>query len=231
MTGPSATGQFPRLFSPLKIGSFTVCNRIMSTAHFTGFGRDGVPSERHIDYWVSKAKGGIGLIMTEVQPVHPSSGTSDAMILAYRDDCIEPFLRLVEAVHEHGARIVAQLWHAGNTGSSQYDGLASWAPSPVPSMLYGETPHEMTVEEIREVVEGFAAAAVRMKEAGLDGVEIHGGYCLRHPKMASAVVPAYNGSAPTRVPMVFPQPVKWEGGRLVAMAGRTKVRQTGVPRH
>ncbi|MGB6836841.1 MAG: FAD-dependent oxidoreductase [Dehalococcoidia bacterium] len=176
MTAPGAPAQFQHLFTPLKIGSFTVRNRIMSTAHFTGFAGDGVPSERHIDYWVSKAKGGIGLIMTEVQPVHPSSGTSDAMILAYRDDCIEPFRRLVEAVHEHGARIVAQLWHAGNTGSSQYDGLASWAPSPSPSMLYGETPHEMTVEEIGEVVEGFAAAAVRMKEAGLDGLEIHGAH-------------------------------------------------------
>lgn len=171
-----ASVQFRHLFTPLKIGSFTVRNRILSTAHATGYAQDGLPSERHLHYWASKARGGIGLIITEVQPVHPSAGTSPNLIHAWRDDCIAPFRRIVEAVHGHGARIVAQLWHPGRATSSAYDGRPAWSASAIASPLYMETPHEMTVEEIREVVQAYGEAARRMREAGLDGVEIHGAH-------------------------------------------------------
>ncbi len=171
-----AAVQFKHLFTPLKIGSFTVRNRILSTAHATGYGENGLPSERHLRYWESKAKGGIGLIVTEVQPVHPSASTSPALIHSWTDDCIEPFRRIVEAVHGHGARIVAQLWHPGRATSSAYDGHPAWSSSAVGSPLYMETPHEMTVAEIQDVVQAFGAAARRMQQAGLDGVEIHGAH-------------------------------------------------------
>ncbi|MDP2950336.1 MAG: hypothetical protein Q8P22_12465, partial [Chloroflexota bacterium] len=167
------TVQFKHLFTPLKIGSFTVRNRILSTAHATGYGEDGLPSERHLYYWASKSKGGIGLICTEVQPVHPSAATAPMLIHAWKDDCIAPFRKVVDGVHEYGAKIVAQLWHPGRSTSSAYDGQAAWAPSPIASPLYMETPHEMTGEEIEEIVHSFGDCARRMREAGLDGVEIH----------------------------------------------------------
>jgi len=112
-----AAVQFKHLFTPLRIGSFSVRNRILSTAHATGYAQDGLPSQRHLDYWASKARGGIGLIVTEVQPVHPSAGTGLNSIHAYDDACIEPFRKAVEAVHRHGAKIVAQLWHPGRASS------------------------------------------------------------------------------------------------------------------
>ena len=168
------TTQFANLFTPLTIGTFTVRNRILSTAHFTGFAQNGVPSERHLNYWTSKAKGGIGLVLTEVQPVHPSAGVLDEMIRCYEDACIEPFQRVAAAVHEQGAKFVAQLWHPGSqTSSLVLGGKQAWAPSPVPNPTYGETPHEMTVDEIQEVVRAYGEAARRMREAGPDGVEIH----------------------------------------------------------
>jgi mycofactocin system FadH/OYE family oxidoreductase 2 len=170
---PTTSTQFQYLFTPLTIGSCQVRNRILSTAHFTGFGRDGKPSDRHRHYWGSKAKGGIGLIITEVQPVHPSAGRGDGMIKLYEEGCVEAFKPVVEEVHRHGARIFAQIWHPGRNGSSRELGYPTWAPSPIASMLFGEVPHEMTVSEIHEVTEGFAAGAERMKRAGLDGVEIH----------------------------------------------------------
>ena len=175
-----AAVQFKHLFTPLRIGSFTVRNRILSTAHATGYAQDGLPSQRHLHYWASKAKGGIGLIVTEVQPVHPSAATSPNLIHSWKDECIEPFRRVVDAVHMHGARIVAQLWHPGRATSSALDGRAAWSASAVASPMYQETPHEMTLEEIAEIVQAFAAAARRMREAGLDGVEIHAahGYLL-----------------------------------------------------
>jgi len=168
-----ATVQFQHLFSPLKIGSFTVANRILSTAHATGYGQNGLPSERHMYYWASKARGGIGLICTEVQPVHPSAATHPMLIHTWKDDCIEPFRKIVDAVHQYGAKIVGQLWHPGRATSSLYDGRPAWSASPIASPLYQETPHEMTVEEIEEIVQAFADCARRMREAGLDGVEIH----------------------------------------------------------
>jgi mycofactocin system FadH/OYE family oxidoreductase 2 len=175
-TQPGAdAARFEHLFTPLKIGSFTVRNRIVSTAHLTGFADKGLPSERHLNYWVSKAKGGIGLIITEDQAVHPSAATDPFVIHAYRDECIEPFRRIAAAVHEHGAKIVGQLWHPGSLFYGMREGTYPlWSCSALPGSFHSETSHEMDVEEIQEVRQGFVDAARRMREAGMDGVELMG---------------------------------------------------------
>jgi 2,4-dienoyl-CoA reductase-like NADH-dependent reductase (Old Yellow Enzyme family) len=176
MTTPG-TLQFKRLFSPLKIGSFTVRNRIVSTGHLSHFAVQGLPLERHLDYWVSKAKGGIGLIVTEDQAVHPSGGSEPTVIQSYRDDCIEPFRRIASAVHEHGARIVGQLSHPGSAWLTRRDkGVPLWTVGPIPAFYNVESAHEIDEAEIREIIDCFAAAAVRMQEAGVDGVELMGGH-------------------------------------------------------
>ena len=114
MTTP--TPQLKHLFTPLKIGAFTVKNRIVSTGHLSNFAVAGLPSERHFNYWVTKARGGVGLIVTEDQAVHPSGGSESFVIQAYREECVEPFRRITSAVHEHGTKMVAQLFHPGATG-------------------------------------------------------------------------------------------------------------------
>jgi 2,4-dienoyl-CoA reductase-like NADH-dependent reductase (Old Yellow Enzyme family)/thioredoxin reductase len=199
--------EFAHLFTPLNIGSFTVRNRILSTAHFTGYAQKGVPSERHLNYWASKSKGGIGLIITEVQPVHPSAGILDNMIRCYEDACIEPFRRVAAAVQEHGAKFIAQLWHPGSsTRSLILGGQQPWAPSPVPNPTYGETPHEMTVEEIQEVVRAYGEAASRMREAGPDGVEIHAAHSYLPDQFMSPLTnrrtDQYGGSEDNRLRFV-----------------------------
>jgi mycofactocin system FadH/OYE family oxidoreductase 2 len=171
----TARSQFKHLFTPLKIGSFTVRNRILSTAHLSNFAVQGLPSERHLNYWISKAKGGIGLMITEDQAVHPSGGSEPYIIQAYRDDCIKPFQRITAAVHEHGAKMVAQLWHPGSAFfPHRTEGLPLWATGPIPVGFHIEHAHEMGQEEIQELMHSFAAAATRMREAGLDGVELMG---------------------------------------------------------
>ncbi len=174
-TQSEAAPQFKRLFTPLKVGAFTVRNRIVSTAHGTGFGIGGLPSERHLDYWVSKAKGGIGLTVTGALVVHPSAGRSPVAIQLWRDEIIHPFRRIGDAIHQYGARIVVQMNHAGraNYGMPTLDPV--WSASAIPSKMHMETPHAMTAEEIQIVIESFASAARRIREAGLDGVEIHCG--------------------------------------------------------
>lgn len=200
-----AATQLAHLFAPLTIGTFTVRNRILSTAHFTGYGENGVPSERHLNYWTSKSRGGIGLIITEVQPIHPTAGIWPQMIHTYDDACIEPFRRVVAAVHEHGAKIVAQVWHPGrNTNRITVSDV--WAPSPIPDILYGEMPHEMTVPEIQEVVRAYGDGARRMREAGLDGVEIHSahGYLPQQfmSPLSNVRSDEYGGSEENRVRFV-----------------------------
>ena len=173
----SSTPQLNHLFTPLKIGAFTVKNRIVSTGHLSNFAVQGVPSERHFDYWVTKARGGVGLIVTEDQAVHPSGGSESFVIQAYRDECVEPFRRITSAVHEHGAKMVAQLFHPGsNFFPSREEGLPLWSVGPISANFHVESTHEIDREEIREVIDSFASCAVRMKEAGLDGVELMGAH-------------------------------------------------------
>lgn len=163
---------FPHLFTPLKIGTFTVRNRILSTAHYTGFGRQGLPSERHRHYWGSKARGGIGLIFTDCQPVHPTGGIVPLMIQCYQDGVAGAFKPIVEDIHQAGANMIAQLWHPGKSikKTAVTEAVSS---SAVPSRLYGTLPRALTVSEIRELVACYARSARRMREGELDGVELH----------------------------------------------------------
>jgi len=133
-----AAAQFKHLFTPLRIGSFTVRNRIVSTAHGTSFGLGGLPSQRHLDYWVSKAKGGIGLIITETSPVHPSAGLAPTSVQLWRDDIIDPLRRIVDVIHEHGTRIVVQMNHTGaHGGAGPLDPRWSSPLAADPTMLSG----------------------------------------------------------------------------------------------
>lgn len=201
-TATQTSVQFKHLFTPLKIGTFEVRNRILSTAHFTGYAERGLPSERHMHYWGSKAKGGIGLIVTEVQPVHPSAGMSPTMILCWRDDVIEPFRRVADYVHQYGARIVAQIWHPGRQGGGA-NGFPSWAPSAIPYGPRQNVPHEMTLEEVEEVIAAYGAAARRMREAGADGVEIHAAHGYLPQQFLSPLTnkrhDSYGGTEESRV--------------------------------
>ena len=163
---------FPNLFTSLRIGTFTVRNRILSTAHFTGFGERGLPSGRHKDYWGSKARGGIGLIITEVQPVHPTAGIGPSMIQCYRDGVVEAFKPVVEEIHRAGAKFIAQIWHPGKS-TLVYSVKEVVSSSAIPSPAYGGRPRALAVGEIRDLVRSYAEGAGRMRKAGLDGVEIH----------------------------------------------------------
>ncbi|MCL4231111.1 MAG: FAD-dependent oxidoreductase [Dehalococcoidia bacterium] len=162
---------FPLLFSPLKVGSFTIRNRIMSTPHHTVFtDPDGLPGPREIAYWVGKAKGGIGLIGSHVHGIHYSTGNTFAQPAA-----VAKFRAATEAIHEHGAKFVCQLWHPGAQGGMLAGG-SPWAPSPVSQPDTWAVPHEMTTAETREVIAGYGRGAAILREAGVDGAEIHGAH-------------------------------------------------------
>ncbi len=167
-----SSSHFQHLFTPLKIGTFTVRNRILSTAHYTGFGEGGLPSNRHKAYWGSKARGGIGLVFTDCQPVHPTGGISPLMIQCYHNGVAQAFKPIVEEIHQAGGRIIAQLWHPGKSIDPRAVSEAV-SSSAIPSRLYGTRARPLTVGEIRELVLSYAQCACRLREGGLDGVELH----------------------------------------------------------
>lgn len=167
---------FRYLFSPLKIGKVEVKNRISFQPHLTNFAVDGLPTKRHMHYWGERAKGGVGLIITEEMSVHPTDRAYEKLVDAYHPEVIPPFRKITDHVHEFGARIFAQVNHNGQQSDGTISRLPVWAPSPMPDVLFRETPKEMEPENIEEVCRFFARSAVHVREGGFDGIEIQFGH-------------------------------------------------------
>lgn len=162
------------LLQPYRLKHLTLKNRIMSTAHEPSYSEDGLPKERYRLYHAEKAKGGIALTMTAGSAVvSPDSPEAFGNLHAYRDEIV-PWLReLTDACHEHGAAVMIQLTHLGwRTGWNKGDWLPVLAPSPVREPAHRAFPKEMEDWDIERIVADYAAAAQRMQEAGLDGIEL-----------------------------------------------------------
>ncbi|MGW0812984.1 oxidoreductase [Streptomyces viridiviolaceus] len=168
------TARFPHLFSPLQIGDVRLRNRILSSGHDTVLARDGAVTEDLIAYHEARAAGGAGLIVLQVSGVHESARYTTHVLMATQDECVPGYARLAQAVHRHGTKVFGQLFHPGREILESGDGSApvAWAPSATPSERFHVMPRAMTEPEIHEVVEGYGQAARRLREAGLDGVEI-----------------------------------------------------------
>jgi len=174
--GPGEPGStpFPRLFSPLRLGPLEIRNRIFSSGHDTVMAREGLVSDQLIAYQQARAAGGVGLIVVQVAAVHPSAEYTSHVLGAWDDACIPGFRRLAAAVHAEGAGIIGQIFHGGREIMDSDDGTlpVPLAPSSVPSERFHTMPRAMPVPLIREIVDGYAASAARLRAAGLDGVEI-----------------------------------------------------------
>lgn len=166
--------RFENLFSSFQIGNLKLKNRIVMPPMATNFaGEDGSVNERHIAYYVRRARGGVGYITFEHTGVLKQGRAFPNMALIDSDQHIPPFKKLVEAVHKEGGKIVIQINHAGRQTSASITGSPIVAPSAIPCPVRKEMPKELSYEEIQKIIEAFGAAALRVKEAGADGVEIH----------------------------------------------------------
>ncbi len=169
---PSLT--FPRLFTPLRVGSVTLRNRIVSSGHDTVMAEDGFVTDRLIAYHEARAAGGVGLIVVQVAGVHETARYTSHVLMATEDACIPGYRRLADTVHAHGGAIVGQVFHDGRELMESMDGTlpVALAPSAVPNERFHVMPRAMPIPLIEEVRDGYASAARRLREAGLDGVEI-----------------------------------------------------------
>lgn len=166
---------FPNLLREGRIGSMTVRNRLVMSPMETMYGTpDGLPSQRTRDYFAARAKGGVGLITvgaTGIDHHHPE--TPGGLHLG-TDDAIGAHRALVEAVHEHGAKIQPQIVHAGPDGlGPEMHGVTSLGPSVIPSYLTGRPSAEVTEAQLIAIIDLFKAAVRRAAEAGYDGIELH----------------------------------------------------------
>jgi mycofactocin system FadH/OYE family oxidoreductase 2 len=202
------TGEFKYLFTPLRIGRVTARNRILITAHVTNLAsKDRLASEDLVYYYRERARGGVGLIVVESQCVHATAGAAPFAMKAYDKRAIPGYRMITDAVHEHGATVFGQLIHGGRQHNSQVTERELWAPSPIPCPFRNETPHEMTVEEIQEVIEAFGCGAEHLRAGGFDGVEIHGahGYLITQfmSPFSNKRTDQYGGSLDNRLRFVL----------------------------
>jgi len=177
------------LFEPLKVGALTLPNRIIMAPLTRLRGTvDHLPTALQAEYYAQRASA--GLIITEGTPVSPLGVGYPQVPGIWSAQQTELWKPITAAVHNAGGRIFAQIWHVGRISDSSFlNGHLPVAPSaiPAPGMMSlvrpkkdYETPHALTIDEIKQVVEDFHQGAKNAKEAGFDGVEIHGanGYLL-----------------------------------------------------
>jgi len=198
-----------KLFSPGQIGSLTLPNRTVMTAMGNAMGAtDGQVTDTAVAFYAARARGGVGLIITECLVVDWATGRSNLhQTSAATDDMLPGLARLADAVHAEGGRIAGQIYHPGRQGATAINGIESMpAPSPIKDVMTGQEVHEMTVAEIEALVASFAAAAARLQRAGFDAVEIHGahGYLLNSflSPYANQRSDAYGGSTEGRAKIV-----------------------------
>ncbi|AHD02264.1 NADH:flavin oxidoreductase [Leisingera methylohalidivorans] len=162
------------LLQPFKLKHLTLRNRIMTTSHEPAYPEDGMPKDRYAAYHAERAKAGVALTMTAGSAaVSKDSPPVFNNILAYKDEVVPWIRNLTDQVHEHGAAVMIQLTHLGRrTGWNKGD----WLPA-VSSTRHREPAHHAFPKlaedwDIARIITDFAAAAERMKEGGMDGIEI-----------------------------------------------------------
>ncbi|MGB9035167.1 NADH:flavin oxidoreductase [Arthrobacter sp. UCD-GKA] len=209
MTNPSP------FWSSLQIGSTQLSNRVaLAPMTRVSATEDGLVTDKMVSYYEAFARGGFALLITE--GIYPDTSYSQGYLhqpgLA-NDEQARSWARVVDAVHASGSAIFAQLMHAGSQAQGSRFADATVGPSEVApkgeqlAFYRGEgayrVPAEITREQMQEVREGFVDAALRAKEAGFDGVEIHGanGYLLDQflTDYLNLRTDEYGGSAQNRV--------------------------------
>jgi 2,4-dienoyl-CoA reductase (NADPH2) len=161
---------YPRLFSSIRVGGRQLANRLIMAPFYTGYA---TPEGRVSPYLIEhyRRMGSSGLAMVVVESVAVTAGDMGSLrtIRAHDDAHIEDLAQLARAVREGGAVACCQINHPGRFA------LLSGPVGPSPVEVSGMVPRELSVEEIAELVRAYAAAARRVRDAGFDMVEIHGG--------------------------------------------------------
>ncbi|MDR0880606.1 MAG: FAD-dependent oxidoreductase [Clostridioides sp.] len=162
-----------RLLSPDKIKGLELKNRVVMEALHHLYTPDGTCTERFKEYYYRRALGGVGLVIVGGCRFDDYGG-STAMMSLKSDDMIPGYKEFTDGMHERGAKVAVQLYHAGRYSRKKNvpEGKEALAPSAVYASYTHETPKEMTIDELKEIISNWADGALRAKKAGFDAVEI-----------------------------------------------------------
>jgi len=205
-----------QLFSPFEIRGVKLRNRVVVSPMCEYSCEDGFASDWHLVHLGSRAVGGAGLVIAEATGVEARGRISPGDLGLWKDEQIEPLARITKFIHSQGVAAGIQLAHAGRKASTHVPwqergsqipvrdgGWVPVAPSPIPFREGEMAPHELTRAEIREIIEAFAAAAIRAVRAGFDVIEIHGahGYLIHEflSPLANQRGDEYGGSFENRI--------------------------------
>lgn len=181
---------YPNLFSPIQIGKNTVKNRIFMPPLSTNLADKGYVTDALVEHYSNRAKGGVGLIITEVTTVEPVYTYLPGDMSIYDDSYIPGWKKLVDAVHQYDTKILSQLFHPAYMAFPIPGTPQLIAPSNVGPYYAKSAPRPVTVEELQVIVKQFGEAAHRFKQAGGDGVEIQAAHA--HGLLGGFLTPLYN---------------------------------------
>lgn len=189
---------FPRTFSPIRIGNVQVPNRVARAAHLTRYGGPFVTDDL-IEYHVARARAGVGLSILEATAVDPSSSLG---LIAYDDNAVEGFQRLVDACRPYGMRVFLQLWHGGHH-LPQAMGRPALGVSSRTSPLLGVPPAVLSTSQAAALARAYGSAAGRAVQGGIEGIEVNGahGYVIQQflSPITNNRTDRYGGSAENRL--------------------------------
>lgn len=188
----AVSGDYAHVFRPLRLRSLEIANRILITGHSVLYGEHGHLSDRHRAYYETRARAGVGLLVTEQQAAHPAGRNYHAGLVAYDPSVVPAYRRVTDAVHAHGTPILAQLFCSGPQGlGTQY--MDEWqplmSPSGIRSTQFGELPAVMSATDIAAVRDSFVRSARNVVAGGFDGIEIHAAHSQL---LGSFLSPAFN---------------------------------------
>jgi 2,4-dienoyl-CoA reductase-like NADH-dependent reductase (Old Yellow Enzyme family) len=169
---------FPLLASPVTLGPMRLRNRLVLLPHGLFYAERGklVATDRHVDYYAARARGGVALVCVESSVVSRDGMMGAPLVLSSNRRVVPAYRRVVEAVHAEGAKICGQLTHYGNQGSSLANRLPLLGPSRLPDPAIRETAKPMNVDDMTRLLGDFVAGAAHMAESGFDAVELKVGH-------------------------------------------------------
>lgn len=199
--GHAPTEHTPPMFTPYKLRDMTLSNRVVVSPMAMYSAVDGVPNDFHLVHWGERAKGGAGMLFTEMTCVSPEGRITPGCCGLYNDAQRDAFKRIVDFVHRYTkAKFALQLGHSGAKGSTKvgWEGTdvpldaGNWeviAPSPVPWSDANQVPREMTRADMDWIRDAFVSATQRAVECNFDMLELH---CAHGYLLSAFITPLMN---------------------------------------
>ena len=182
--------QYKHLFEPIQIGKKVIKNRIFMPPISTNLAKNGYVTDELVKHYGDRAKGGVGLIVSEVVTVEPVYVYLPGDMSIHDDSYMEGWKKVFDEVHKYDTVLLPQLFHPAYMAFPLPGTPQLIAPSNVGPYYAKAAPRPVTKEEIKVLIKQFGDAAYRMKSVGADGVEIHAAHA--HGLLGGFLSPQYN---------------------------------------